>query len=205
MKPLELLRLFRAYPEKKLFSYADLLQLAGQSGGGVLPALGRLIREGLLDRPARGWYANPFAAPSPEETAMALRAPCYLSLEYALGRTGILSQQAFTLTLVSLRAPHTYRTRQGIFEYHQIARRLFWGFRPLDGVQIAWPEKALLDLIYLRHLRHRTMDVERLASLLEDMYLEDLNPRRLTAFAAGFGESGARMLALAPLRRCLAP
>ncbi|GFP37385.1 hypothetical protein HKBW3S44_01065 [Candidatus Hakubella thermalkaliphila] len=118
---------------------------------------------------------------------MVLRHPSYISLEYALAKEGILSQTVFTITLITIKLPYTFNFNGTTFEYHQIARRLFWGYR-LDGrANVAWPEKALLDLIYIRHLKTRKLSATRLHSLLEDMYLQELDRERLWSFAVKFG------------------
>ncbi|SMB96102.1 Transcriptional regulator, AbiEi antitoxin, Type IV TA system [Thermanaeromonas toyohensis ToBE] len=161
--------------------------------------LSRLVARGVVRRLAREWYANPFSPPSVEEVAMVLRWPSYVSLEYALSVESILSQTAFTITCVTLKLPVVIRTPWGpIFEYHRISRRFFWGWRDLgNGVRAAWPEKALLDLIYIRHLRTRELNEEDLASMLEDMYLEDLDMGRLREFIGGFGSPyGEKMAAV---------
>jgi hypothetical protein len=86
--------------------------------------LSRLIHAGVITRAAHGWYENPFSPPSPEEKAMVLRYPSYLSLEYALSKQGILSQGAQTLTLMTTKLPYTYTTTQVVYEYHQIKKGL---------------------------------------------------------------------------------
>ncbi|KFI34528.1 hypothetical protein HY00_01050 [Peptococcaceae bacterium SCADC1_2_3] len=58
-------------------------------------------------------------------------------------------------------------------------RKLFWGYYTRDGVNIAYPEKAFLDLLYIRHLKNGEMSEERLFSMWDDMYLEELNQERL--------------------------
>ena len=54
-------------------------------------------------------------------------------------------------------------------------------------MSIAYPEKALLDLVHIRHLTGRRLTWERLRSLLDHMYLEELDRERLAAFAERFG------------------
>lgn len=42
-----------------------------------------------------------------------------------------------------------------MIEYHRISKKLFWGYEACDGVNLACPEKAFLDLVYIRHLKGR--------------------------------------------------
>lgn len=194
MRTTQWLDFFRRYIEKKVFSFADLEQMTGLPKDQLQVELSRLVARGVLRRLVRKWYANPFAQPSVEEVAMVLRHPSYISLEYALAKEGILSQTAFTITLITTKLPYTFNLDGTTFEYHQIARRLFWGYRFDGRANVAWPEKALLDLIYIRHLKTRKLSAARLHSLLEDMYLEELDRERLWSFAAKFGPPYVRQL-----------
>ncbi|RPF49231.1 putative transcriptional regulator of viral defense system [Thermodesulfitimonas autotrophica] len=195
MKTSEWLAFFRQHQAKKVFALSDLEQMTGLPKGHLQVELARLVARGILRRLAREWYANPFAPPSVEEVAMVLRYPSYLSLEYTLSQEGILSQTAFTVTLVTTRPPYTFDLEGTTLEYHQIARRLFWGYRSEGRANVAWPEKALLDLIYIRHLKRREMDARGIASLLDDIYLEELDAARLWSFVQRFGEPYSRQLA----------
>lgn len=183
MKVDEWLDLFRGNRNKRLFSLSDLVLLTGDKRSSLSVQLSRLVSSGVIERPARGWYANPFTPPSDEEVAMVIREPSYLSLEYALSRHGILSQQAQVLTLVTTRLPYTFRTGDRVFEYHQVKRSLFRGYRREGDVLVAEPEKALLDLIYVRFVRGRDTARGALDSLVDDMYLEELDAGRLSRHA----------------------
>ena len=171
----EWLDFFREHRGKKLFSLQDLSQLAGEKRDSLIVQLNRLVESNLIEREARGWYGNPFNPPDPEEVAMVLRYPSYLSMEYALSKQGILSQRVYTLTSITTKLPYTYERDKATYEYHQVKRSFFYGFEDEDGVRIAVPEKALLDLIYIRR---REMSVENLRSLVDDMYLEELDKER---------------------------
>ncbi len=144
--------------------------------------LSRLAARGLVERISKGLYANPYNRPSPEEVAMVLRSPSYFSLEAALAREGILSQSPTTLTLITTDLPYTFHALDRTFEYHHIQRPYFTGFRDQGSFDLAHPEKALLDLIYIRHLRTRELDEERTRSLLDDMDLGLLDHRRLQRY-----------------------
>lgn len=197
MKLTRWIRFFQEHRDKKLFSLADLSQMTDIDRPSLVVQLSRLENTGLVERAARGWYKNPFSPPTPEEIAVAIRFPSYLSLEYALARRSVLSQFPYTLTLVTTRLPYTFRAKQTVYEYHQISRRLFWGYRYEDDIPVAEPEKALLDLIYIRHLRARKFSARDLASLLDDMYLDELDNQKLAAYAARFGPATEKALATA--------
>lgn len=189
----EWLDFFRKNTNKKLFSLSDLVLLTGENRSSLSVQLSRMVSSGIIDRPARGWYANPFRPPGDEEVAMVIRAPSYLSMEYALSRLDVLSQNVFTLTLITTRLPYTYRGEEKVFEYHQIKRELYWGYSREGMIHIAQPEKALLDLIYIRFSRGDGSK-DSLHSLVDDMYLEDMERGRLIGYSKWFDRTTRSLL-----------
>lgn len=154
MKVDEWLLFFKEYSNKKLFSLSDLEVLTGLSKKNLSVELSRLIKSGMLKRPVRNWYENPFNTPSIEEIAMVLRPPSYLSMEYALYKHDIISQEIQILTIISTQLPYTYEVNSHVLEVHQVKKSLFWGFQKQGTVHLADSEKALLDFIYLRYAHH---------------------------------------------------
>jgi hypothetical protein len=153
-----------------------------------------MTKAGIVENPLKGIYLNPFNLPSAEEIAMFIVSPSYLSMEYALSNSGILSQHVFTLTLVCLRPTHTFTSKKNSYEYHQIKKEIFWGYEKRGTVQIAHPEKALLDLIYIRYTRSRDRYEEGIRSLMDDMYLEDLDRDRLKEYSERFDKKTVSIL-----------
>lgn len=194
LKSDEWLRFFKQHTQKKLFSLADLSQLTEEHGPSLAVQLTRLVKAGLVKRVAYRWYENPFAPASQEEIAMTLRYPSYLSMEYALSKQGILSQAVYTLTLVTTKLPYTYRTEGATYEYHQIHKSLFWGYKKEDIVQVAEPEKALLDFIYIRHTKSRDMGAAMVKSLFNDMDADELDLKKLHAYSKKFPSKTRKIL-----------
>ncbi len=186
MKVDEWLSFFKHYKEKKLFSLSDIVQLTGENKLSLSVQLTRLVKAGVINRASRTWYENPFIPPPYDEIAMVIRYPSYLSLEYALSKQGLLSQTVYALTLVTTKLPYTYRTDRAIYEYHQISKSLFWGYRREGMVLIAQPEKALLDLIYIRCVKTRELTVRGVASLVNDMALHELDLKKLYMYSERF-------------------
>jgi len=195
MKVDEWLAFFKQHPQKKLFSISDLVQLIDEQKTSLSVQLTRLIQAEVIARVAQGWYANPFSQPTGEEVAMVLRVPSYLSLESALSRQGVLSQRPYTMTLVTTQSPYTFHTEKRSYEYHQIRKSLFWGYEQEQGVNIGFPEKALLDLLYIRGVRTKEFTINGFRSFLDDMDLEQLSTNRLQSYANKFGR-GTKTLAL---------
>ncbi|MFO8051972.1 MAG: hypothetical protein R6V01_09800 [Thermoplasmatota archaeon] len=186
MKINEWMDLFKKNISKKILSLNDLKVLADENKTTISVQLSRLSRMGMVKNPVKGWYLNPFNSPSMEELSMVLRAPSYLSMEYALSRHGILSQDVHTYTLVTTKLPHTYGSENDIFEYHQIKRSLFWGYETEGNVNLAEPEKALLDLIYIRYSKNKERNEDLMMSMIDDMYIEDLEKRKLLEYSRSF-------------------
>lgn len=186
MKINEWMDLFKKNTSKKIFSLNDLKVLADENGTTISVQLSRLSRMGMVKNPVKGWYLNPFNSPSMEELSMVLRAPSYLSMEYALSRHGILSQDVHTYTLVTTKLPHTYSSENDIFEYHQIKRSLYWGYATEGTVKVAEPEKALLDWIYIGYSKNREINEDLMMSIIDDMYVEELEKSKLLEYSRSF-------------------
>jgi predicted transcriptional regulator of viral defense system len=180
------LQFFRKHKEKSLFSFSDLLVLTEEKKPSLSVQMTRLVNSGTLNRAGRGWYENPFNPPSKEEIAMVLRYPSYLSMEYALSKNGILSQRTQTFTLVTTKNPYTYSTQRGEYEYHKIKKELFFGYENEENILVGRPEKALLDLVYIRAVHSNEMSIDILSSLVDDMETDGLDPKLISKYAKSF-------------------
>lgn len=153
--------------------YDDLLEIVGAApvfdssllrAGDVDPTdvasqLSRWVASGKLLQLRRRVYALPAArrrrAPHAFETANLLVRPSYVSLESALSFHGMIPEAVYTTTSITSARPAPHRTPLGDFDYRHVVAGLFWGYRSVEvapGVSalVARPEKALLDLVYLR-------------------------------------------------------
>ena len=76
--------------------------------------------------------------------------PSYISLQTALYHHGMLSQMSAMTFAVSLARTRLFETPLGSVSIHHLSPEFFFGFETLeDGVQMATPEKALIDILYL--------------------------------------------------------
>jgi len=118
--------------------------------------LSRAVQKGLVHRLSRGYYVNVFLKgwPSVEEVGCFLRAPAYISGEWALHKHGLLLQVPQTCTIITLHGSvgksHSLNYQGITLEFSKIAPKLFFGFKRGGHYDLATPEKALLDLLYLR-------------------------------------------------------
>lgn len=140
--------------------------------------LSRAVKKGLIHRLSRGYYINTFLKgwPPVEEVGCFLRTPAYVSGEWALHKHGLLLQVPQTCTILTLQSSVGQSRSleyQGItFEFSRIAPTLFFGFTREERYDLATPEKALLDILYLRgripfsdELELSDVDFERLYRL----------------------------------------
>ena len=86
--------------------------------------------------------------------------PSYVSLESALNTYGIIPDVTANVTSVSPVTSKKAKTSKGTFLYSKINKDLFFGFKSVldqnSGLyyQIALPEKAFLDYIYIRKVKN---------------------------------------------------
>ena len=156
-----------------LFRYADAAKFT--SNPNVF--LTRALKAGYIARIVRGVYCNTFKnVPRVEEVACFLRRPSYISCEWALNYHNVILQVPVVCTAITLSLSVGERSKVNykgvIIEYSKIAERLFAGFEFREGFNIAAPEKALLDVIYLRgqtpfagELELENLDMKKLKEL----------------------------------------
>lgn len=159
-----------------MFRYADVEKYTASAN----VFLTRAQAKGFVKRVTRGIYINLLreARPGVEEVACFLRTPSYVSCEWALNRHGIILQSPLVCTVITLDTA-VGQSRNVAFggvtiEFSRIAPRLFNGFEVKDGFNLALPEKALLDTVYLRkhvpfpdELDLDVIDKDKLARLSE--------------------------------------
>jgi predicted transcriptional regulator of viral defense system len=114
-----------------------------------------------------------------------LREPSYISIEYALQHYSLIPESVFLRTSISTKKTLTIKNKIGNFSYRSIKKNLFFGYI-LEGqgkskFKIAEPEKALLDILYLRT---DIKNIEDIASLRinPDTYKEKVNNLKLDSY-----------------------
>jgi len=157
-----------------LFRSVDLLKFTRNAN----VFLSRALNRGLITRLTRGVYLNTRlkGEPALEEAACFVRTPSYVSAEWALHLHGVIIQAPSVCTIVTLSTAvgvsRNLVWRGVTIEYSHISDRLFFGFEPRPGFNLARPEKALLDCIYYRNivpfadeLETAELDFERLREM----------------------------------------
>ena len=145
------LSLFSTYQVEKLFLEEPKNQIDNQ--------LSRMAARGDLIKLKRGLFA--FEDRQIDELVLAnwLYRPSYVSLESALNLYGLMPDISANLTSLSPTTSKKITTGFGTFLYSKISPRLFFGFSQVESARgglfynLAFPEKALLDYVYIRRIK----------------------------------------------------
>ena len=130
----------------------------------------------------RGFYvlSEPYRKIEPSEFFLAsvLRQPSYISLEKALEYHDLIPEAVSVYTSVTPKRPMRYEAKLGIFDYKHLQPSLFWGYEAVTMKAnqtgfVASPEKALLDLLYLKRIK------------VSQNYLESLRLQNLEKLDSG--------------------
>lgn len=150
-----------------IFQTDRLAKQFGMSERLVWDALKRQSKKGLVRHFGKKIFINNLAHDfSGRELVTVLRPNSYISLESALREWGISSQTPIGITSVTTGEPGTLGPENLRIHFKHISPRLFWGFKKhrtrYGQYDIAEPEKALLDWIYLQRRRGATINAEEL-------------------------------------------
>lgn len=165
---------------------ADLLLAGNTSHVDVARQLSRWKTSGKVVQLRKGVYllAHPTLPPHPFQVANRLVLPSYISLQSALAYYQLIPEYVPVTTSITTARPGTWNTTIGRFEYHFVKVNRFEGYQWLNigadqSAFMAWPEKALLDLIHLSV----SGDTPGYLESLRLQNTEQLSFERLTQFA----------------------
>lgn len=125
----------------------DILDIENEAT--LFSAVKRLLEAGILKKMERNKYLLKDFPISDFALANFLYQPSYISFETALNFYGILSQFPYEVSNATTRKTAKKEFEGKIFTYTKIKKELFWGYEKKENFLIAFPEKALLDQIYL--------------------------------------------------------
>ncbi len=147
LSDLEFLDILKAY-NKSYFTVADFVKIFNISGNSSSVTISRLYKKGLINKIFYNVYVIRGIPINIDAIISELFYPSYISFESALFRYGILSQAPFTLTFAWKRRSKKINIAGNEVVLRKIKPELFFGFSNVAGVNIATPEKALMDMIY---------------------------------------------------------
>ncbi|MDD4526433.1 MAG: hypothetical protein PHF25_00160 [Candidatus Margulisbacteria bacterium] len=105
--------------------------------------------------------------------------PSYISLEKALEYYGLIPENVYVVTALTTKRANSFSNIVGDFSYRHIQEKLFFGYVSMDEsfpYFIAYPEKALLDYVYVNRLKVTIGMVEELR--LQNLDVLDINKLR---------------------------
>lgn len=119
--------------------------------------LGRWVKKGYIIKLRNGFYCFPEYISMPQIAlyiANQIYKPSYISLHTVLSFYGLIPESVSQITSVSGMKTNNYQNSFGNFTYHQVHPDYYFGYEQKsmqDGrmIQMAYPEKAILDLFYL--------------------------------------------------------
>ena len=108
------------------------------------------VKTGKLLNPRKGFYAK--VGYKQEELACLIYPPTYISLEYVLQRAGIIFQYDSAITSVSY-LNREIKIEEQTFRYRQLKGQILSNSAGIilnnNNINIATPERAFLDMLYL--------------------------------------------------------
>ena len=153
----------------------------------------RWTKKGLLIRLRQGFYTFPEYKSKPDFAlyfANRIYRPSYISLHSALAFYGIIPEAVVQFTSVTTLKTISFSNQFGDYEYKSVKPGLMFGYdlkSIADGrtLQIATPEKALLDLLYLYPFYNTEQELEDLR-LDEDFLQENLDRKLIEEYTLNF-------------------
>jgi predicted transcriptional regulator of viral defense system len=146
---------------RPVFTTREIAAIRKSSVAATSQILGRMQRDGLLARAARGLWCVP---EDPRFTTFALvpflagEHRAYVSFLSALHLHGMIEQIPRVVYAATTAHTRSHHTPLGTFSFHRIDPRFFAGFDwygQRQGFLIATREKALVDCLYLSSRRGR--------------------------------------------------
>ena len=153
----------------------------------------RWTQKGLLVRLRQGYYTFPEYRSNPDLVlyfANRIYRPSYVSLHTALAFYGMIPEAVLQITSVCSLKTASFNNDFGVFSYKSVREDLMFGYdlKPIANgrtVQLARPEKALLDLLYLFPFYNTEKELEELR-LDEDFMSDNLDLKQMEADALLF-------------------
>jgi hypothetical protein len=147
---------------RTVFRLIDVALIAGETNFNSLnKKLNYYVHKGKLENPRKGIYTKP--GYRQEELACCIYTPSYISLEYVLQKAGIVFQYSPSITTVSYLS-RSILVDEKTYSFRKLKGELLTDItgiiRHNNFVNIATPERAFLDMLYLD----------------KDYYFDNLNP-----------------------------
>jgi predicted transcriptional regulator of viral defense system len=165
-----------------VFLFSDLCNLIGApTDVANAKVVGRLIRQGVLQKIQRGVYATKEA--ELWLLGSRIKPEAYISMDSVLAKNGLIGTiPARSVSLVYPGRKLVLETSLGLIRFFSIKRDLIFGLQTLTGgIKIADSEKAYLDLLYFY-----TKGARFVIDPLNEVNLTRLNLRKVKKYLARY-------------------
>lgn len=136
---------------RTVFRLTDIAMLTGGINFQSLnKKLNYYVRKNKLLNPRKGIYTK--SGYNPEELACSLYTPSYISLQYVLQKAGIVFQYDTRITAISYLS-RSIEVEERTYSFRKIKGEILGNttgiIRQTNHVNIACPERAFIDMLYL--------------------------------------------------------
>jgi predicted transcriptional regulator of viral defense system len=173
--------------KKDYYSVKDLERILNMPVDSLRGQLTRWCKKGVMIRIAKGIYAPYGTEIDVLKIANQMYYPSYLSFESVLSKYGILSQVPYTLTFATPKRTRKMILNETEVEFTKLSDKYFFGYTFENGINIARPEKALVDCLYLVSKGKRVLNID-------ELYLKNVDKERLIELAKVFPENTRKLV-----------
>jgi len=154
--------------------------------------------KGYIRKVIKGYYV--FADKNLDEKALfeianRIYAPSYVSFEMALAYYGLIPESVYGITSASTRKTSHFKTPIGAFIYRTIRPKLYFGFDFLKNgeklFKLASPEKALLDIFYIKTELRDAASFEGLR-INREVFLKLMNMKKIDNYLDVYGQASLK-------------
>lgn len=175
----------------KVFTPQELAVMFSVSNLATTMFLHRNTKKGVFEKVKNGLYVLARNPPNPMYLANKMIEPSYISFESALSIYSIIPEVAYAITSATTKSSREVVFRDTAFDYIKLKKELFFGYSLKEeaneqGYQMASPEKALCDYLYLVSLGQRNLN-DRLST-------RSIDKEKAMQIAKKFGRAGLKKL-----------
>ena len=165
--------------KKDYYTVRDIERILDIPVDNLRKQLTRWVKKGILVRICEGIYVPYGTDIDVLKIANQIYYPSYLSFESVLSRYGVLSQIPYTLTFATPKKTKKMVLNGTEAEFTKLSERYYFGYVFEDGVNIASPEKALVDCLYLVSKGKRILNID-------ELYLKNVDKEKLIKISKVF-------------------
>jgi predicted transcriptional regulator of viral defense system len=146
----------------------------------LMKFLKRLILKGTLLKVKAGLYATKNA--SLIDISYKLNSETYLSFDSVLSKYGIMgSVPSRHVAWIKVGSPKMFKCDLGLISHYSINSKYFFGYRTVEGIQEATPEKAFIDICYfLSKGKHFSFNIT------SEIYVKDFNTQLIEEYLQNY-------------------